>query len=190
VSLLDNALNQYHHEFDKVQTKTLIVDFIFDRLKGYCLDKGYAPDEFEAVMAVKPRQPLDFMKRLQAVKAFRQLPEAGSLAAANKRIRNILKKSETALVHPSQIRDFAEAEERELLTVANQSVADIQPLLAGKDYQAALSRLAKTEPAVNAFFDKVMVMADDLGLRAKRLGLLNMLSEQFLQIADISKLQS
>ncbi len=165
-----------------------MADFIFERLKGYCLDKGFGPDEFDAVMSVNPSQPLDFVNRLQAIKAFRQLPEAESLAAANKRIRNILKKSDA--VPAASVGDLVEAEERHLLAVAQQSAVDIQPFLEKNDYQAVLSRLAKTEPAVNGFFDKVMVMTDDLELRARRLALLNMLSEQFLQVADISKLQS
>jgi glycyl-tRNA synthetase beta chain len=188
VTLVDVSVALYAHTFDRQETHKLVIDFIYDRLKGYCLDRGFAPDEFDAVISVTPVQPLDFMKRLQAVKAFRQLPEAASLAAANKRIRNILKKSDTAPA--AQVGELVEAEERHLFDTAKQSVADIQPFLEKKDYQAALSRLALTEPAVNAFFDKVMVMSDDLDLRARRLALLNMLSEQFLQIADISKLQS
>ena len=187
-ALVDASLGLYTHVFDRHETRQLVIDFIFDRLKGYCLDRGFGPDEFEAVMTVYPTQPLDFFKRLQAIKAFRQLPEAENLAAANKRIRNILKKSET---QPSaDVGELVEAEERRLLDVARASASDIQPFLEQRDYQAVLSRLAQTEPAVNAFFDKVMVMTDDLELRAKRLALLNMLSEQFLQIADISKLQS
>jgi glycyl-tRNA synthetase beta chain len=188
VTLVDVSLALYAHTFDRQETHKLVIEFIFDRLKGYCLDRGFAPDEFDAVMSVNPVQPLDFMKRLQAVKAFRQLPEAESLAAANKRIRNILKKSDTALA--AQVGELVDAEERHLFGIAKQSAIDIQPFLDKKDYQSALSCLALTEPSVNAFFDKVMVMSDDLDLRAKRLALLNMLSDQFLQIADISKLQS
>ncbi|CAG7857200.1 glycyl-tRNA synthetase beta chain [biofilm metagenome] len=187
-SLIDDAVGQYTHAFNRDETCKQVVDFIFDRLRGYCLDRGFLPDEFEAVMAVKPTQPLDFMKRLSAVKAFRQLPEADSLAAANKRIRNILKKSETT--PGANVGELVEAEEMHLFDVAKQSALDIQPFLDNRDYKAVLSRLAKTEPAVNAFFDKVMVMCEDLDLRARRLALLNMLSDQFLQIADISKLQS
>jgi glycyl-tRNA synthetase beta chain len=187
-NLVDVSLAQYKHEFNRDETRKLVLDFISERLRGYCLDKGFAPDEFDAVMTVNPTQPLDFIKRLQAVKSFRQLPEAESLAAANKRIRNILKKSETAPA--TQVGDLVEVEEKQLLAVAKQSATDIQPFLDKKDYQAVLSRLALTEPAVNAFFDKVMVMCDDLDLRARRLALLKLLSEQFLQIADISKLQS
>ncbi len=187
-ALVDVSLAQYVHSFDRKETGKLIIDFIFDRLKSYCLERSFTPDEFDAVMAVNPGQPLDFMKRLQAVKTFRQLPEAVSLSAANKRIRNILKKSDTAPA--SQVGDLVEKEERDLFDTAKQSSVDIQPILEKRDYQAALSRLAKTEPAVNAFFDKVMVMCDDLDLRARRLALLKLLSDQFLLIADISKLQS
>jgi len=94
--LLAIALGQFSHAFDFETTQTALVDFVFDRLRGYCLDHGFRADEFDAVISLSPAEPLDFMQRLRAVKAFRQLPEAQSLAAANKRIRNILKKSETA----------------------------------------------------------------------------------------------
>ncbi len=188
VSLVEQALNRFNHSFDKADTQRQVVEFIFDRLKGYSLDKGFGPDEFESVLAVNPTKPLDFYKRLQAIKSFRQLPEAESLAAANKRIRNILKKSET---EPSDaINALALPEEQRLLESAQDAATTIAPFLAVKDYQGALSRLAQTETAVNAFFETVMVMTDDLNLRAQRLGLLNRLSEQFLQIADISKLQN
>ena len=195
---IEILINASIHRFDHLQSVAnqqkihdLIFDFIFERLRGYCLDKGYAPDEIDAVMAVNPTQPLDFMKRLQAVKAFRQMPEAANLAAANKRIRNILKKSETVVTdNIGHYHDLVEAEERDLYHVLTRSTDDIRNNIEKKDYQAVLSRLALTEPAVNAYFDKVMVMCDDLDLRARRLGLLNLLSEQFLKVADISKLQS
>lgn len=176
------------HPDDQSATADRVIDFIFERLKGYCLDHGYTADEFDSVIAVKPAEPLDFIQRLQAVKAFRQLPEAESLAAANKRIRNILKKSDTPA--GEHIGELVEAEEKQLLQTARQSAADIQPLLAQRDYQATLNRLAGLRNDVDAFFDHVMVMTDDLELRANRLALLNMLSEQFLTCADISKLQS
>jgi glycyl-tRNA synthetase beta chain len=174
----------------RLKAAVLVEDFIFDRLKGYCLDRGFAPDEFDAVMSVNPTQPLDFMKRLQAVKAFRQLPEADSLAAANKRIRNILKKSDTAPAKKIEPLVLVEAEEKQLLVAAEKSEVDIKPLLAKRDYQAALQRLAQLRNEVDSFFDNVMVMTDDLELRSNRLALLAMLSNQFLEIADISKLQS
>lgn len=182
------ALAQFPHPFDQTSTHTAVVEFIFERLKGYCLDKGYSADEFDAVMALAPAEPLDFMQRLWAVKAFRQLPEADSLSAANKRIRNILKKSDTAPA--TSIGQLAEPQEIALLAAAEQAAQDIQPLLAQHDYQATLNRLAGLREAVDAFFDHVMVMTDDLDLRANRLALLNMLSEQFLTCADLAKLQS
>jgi glycyl-tRNA synthetase beta chain len=169
-------------------TSDRVIDFIFERLRGYCLDHGYTADEFDAVIAVKPPEPLDFIQRLKAVKAFRQLPEAEGLAAANKRIRNILKKSDTQPA--ASVGALLEAQEKQLLQAALQSAEDIQPLLAQRNYQATLNRLAGLRNDVDAFFDHVMVMTDDLELRANRLALLNMLSEQFLTCADISRLQS
>jgi glycyl-tRNA synthetase beta chain len=188
VELVEFAGAQIKTASDQSATSDRVIDFIFDRLKGYCLDQGYTADEFDAVITVNPAEPLDFMQRLQAVKAFRQLPEAESLAAANKRIRNILKKSESQPA--ASVGALVEAQEKQLLQAALQSEGDIKPLLAQRDYQATLNRLAGLRNDVDAFFDHVMVMTDDLDLRANRLALLNLLSEQFLTCADISKLQS
>lgn len=186
--LIENSLDLYTHSFDRTETQQAVFDFVYDRLKSYTLDKGFHSDEFDAVMALRPRQPYDFMRRLEAVKSFRKLPQAGNLAAANKRIRNILKKTDA---NPAEcIGLLVEREENHLLEMARASFDDIQPLLAQRNYQAVLNRLAEIEPAVNAFFDHVMVMTDDLELRAQRLALLTLLSDQFLTCADISKLQS
>lgn len=187
LALIKQSLQLFQHAFDIDNTQQQVVDFVYERLKGYCLDRQFKPDEFEAVLSVRPAQPYDFMQRLQAVKTFRQLSEAESLASANKRIRNILIKSDT---QPAEtITGLNEKEELKLLDAANQSALDITPLLQQKDYQAAFSRLAQLKNDVDAFFDHVMVNTDDLQLRASRLGLLSMLSSQFLKIADISKLQ-
>jgi len=188
IELLDAALAQFTHSFDKTETRQKVIAFIFDRLKGYCLDQGYSSDEFEAVLAVKPSKPFDFSLRIRAVQGFRRLPEAESLAAANKRIINILKKSEQVV--GTIIGTLVEVEEKNLLTAAEASEAEIQPLLAKQDYQLALNCLAQLRDAVDAFFDHVMVNTDDEELRNSRLALLAMLSNQFLKIADISKLQS
>ena len=186
--LIEFSLDIYTHSFDEVATSLAVIDFIFDRLKGYCLDKGYSADEFDAVITVKPNDPLDFMHRLSAVKAFRQLPEAESLAAANKRIRNILRKSESPVA--ATVGALVEPAELQLLESANLAAIAIAPLLAQHDYAGTLTYLAALRQEVDAFFDGVMVMCDDLELRAHRLALLNLLSEQFLTCADISKLQS
>ncbi len=187
VDLIDVALAQFKHDFDKLATRSLLVDFVFDRLKGYCLERGFGADEFDAVMAVRPAYPLDFMQRLQAVKEFRKLPEAASLAGANKRISNILKKTGEKI--PEKIGRLVEVQEKQLFEEANASAAEIQPLLNNKNYQAALNRLAALKNSVDAFFDHVMVNTEDLELRNSRLALLSLLSGQFLKIADISKLQ-
>ncbi len=188
IELIDFSVRQYTHVFDADTVRKAVTDFVFERLKGYCLDHGYTADEFDAVIAVHPAEPLDFMLRLQAVKAFRQLPEAESLASANKRIMNILKKADT--LPSNSVGALVEPEEKQLLQAANQSAEDIQPLLAQHDYQATLNRLAQLKNDVDAFFDHVMVMADDPELRANRLALLSLLSRQFLTCADISRLQS
>jgi len=188
IDLISYALQQYSHDFDRGKTKTLISDFVFERLKGYCLEHGYSYDEFDAVMAIKPAEPLDFIARLQAVKHFRTLPEAQSLAAANKRIANILKKSDTT---PAEtVGSLCESQERQLQALAEKSAANIKPLLEQGNYEAALSELAQLKEPVDNFFDNVMVNCEDLNLRANRLALLNLLSQQFLQIADISKLHA
>ena len=185
---IEGNLVTAHDESERSKTAVLVEDFVFDRLKGYCLDKGYSADEFDAVMTVKPQDPLDFMQRLAAVKTFRHKPEAASLVAANKRIRNILKKSESPAA--ATVGALVENAELQLLNSANLAAVAIAPLLAKHDYTATLTRLAALRHDVDAFFDSVMVMCDDLPLRANRLALLNMLSEQFLTCADISKLQS
>ncbi|MBU2571814.1 MAG: glycine--tRNA ligase subunit beta [Gammaproteobacteria bacterium] len=185
---VDFSIEQIEHDFDRAKTHRMVLEFIYDRLKGYCSDKGFSPDEFDAVLAVLPEQPLDFMRRLEAVKTFRQRPEAESLSGANKRIRNILKKTEAPQDFDSNV--LTEPAEIELLQAAQASAKAIGPLLQQQDYTAAMNRLAQLKDTVDAFFDNVMVMTDDIELRNSRLGLLNMLSEQFLQIADISRLQS
>ncbi|MCK5728707.1 MAG: glycine--tRNA ligase subunit beta [Methylococcales bacterium] len=187
VELIETALKQYSHEFDLEKTKQQIIQFVFERLKGYCLEKGFKIDTFEAVMALKPSQPLDFMSRIHAVKEFRGLPESQSLAAANKRIANILRKSATK---PAEsISNLVETDEKQLLILAEKSAMTIKPLLEKSDYTAALLALAQLKAPIDCFFDHVMVNCDDVGLRASRLALLNLLFQQFLQIADISKLQ-
>lgn len=188
IACLDFALQQFTHEFDVQKTRKLLITFTYERLKGYSLEHSYTADEYAAVLAILPPEPYDFQRRLQAVQKFRALPEAESLAAANKRIANILKKS--ADQASATIGQLVEPAEISLLASAEQAEKDVTPLLAAADYQAALNRLADLRTDVDRFFDDVMVMCDDLELRASRLALLTKLSTLFLQIADISKLQS
>jgi glycyl-tRNA synthetase beta chain len=188
--MLHEALRRFGHAFDREATLRAVREFILERLRGYCLERGALPDTFEAVLAVQPASLLDFDRRMQAVAGFRNLPEAESLAAANKRIRNILRKAETEVAGNVDETLFRQDEERVLFAAARAARHDTLPLMAARDYTAALKRLAQLRPAVDAFFDKVMVMAEDPGLRQNRLGLLALLEGLFLDIADISRLQT
>ena len=187
--LIELSLGLFSHDFDQETLPQTVFNFFVDRQKGYCLDRGYQPDEFEAVVSVLPTQPLDFEMRLKAVKEFRSLPEAESLAAANKRIRNILRKSEILPIEQINPEVLVESEERALFEVSRKAESDLQPLLKSRDYTSALTRLAELKDTVDAFFDNVMVMAEDPTLCKNRLGLLTLIETLFLRIADISKLQ-
>jgi len=167
-----------------------VLDFILDRLRVYYLNQNIAVDVYEAVMELRPTTPLDFDRRMQAVNSFRSLPEAQSLAAANKRIRNILKKVSGEL--PAQVDEklLQEAAEKDLYAQLQQLAQQVTPLFEEGDYKAALQQLAGLRAAVDSFFDQVMVMADDEALKHNRIALLNQLSSLFLRAADLSLLQS
>jgi glycyl-tRNA synthetase beta chain len=187
---LEHAAETHTGLFDNPQVIHQVFDFMMTRLKAYYADTGVAPDTFEAVLAQQPVQPLDFDARIKAVTAFRQLPEAEALAAANKRIGNILKKAEQAIperVDPSRFTDTAE----KALAAKIEAMAEIvAPLFAERDYEAALKALAALRPEVDSFFDEVMVMAEDAAVRTNRLALLQQLSGLFLEVADLGQLQS
>lgn len=188
-ALLDFALGQLRHHFDREETKRGVYEFMLDRLKGYFQGRGYMPDEFDAVAAARPVKPLDFESRLGAVQKFRALPESESLAGANKRIRNLLRKSESAPAETVEASNLVEEAEIRLLQSTLEAADEIEPLLERRNYTAALSRLALLRDPVDRFFDEVMVMTDDAMLRSHRLGLLALLESQFSRIADISRLQ-
>ena len=126
-SLLEFALEPYTHHFDREATFKAVHEFILDRLKGYCLERGFSFDEFDAVLSVQPPRLLDFQSRLQAVQAFRNLPEAESLAAANKRIRNILRKSEEPVIANVEEHGLVERQEKALLQAARDASEDVLP---------------------------------------------------------------
>ena len=166
--------------------------FMFDRLRAYFADRSIPTDVFNAVLATKPARPLDFSRRVHAVDAFRTLPEAESLAVANKRIRNILRQAEqetTAVPADVDASLFREDAERSLEAV----LADIEPkartLLDAGKYTEALAHLAGLRDAVDRFFDSVKVMDDDEHVRANRLALLARIGALFMETADISLLQ-
>ncbi|MBK9493568.1 MAG: glycine--tRNA ligase subunit beta [Xanthomonadales bacterium] len=166
-----------------------IRDFIIERLRSYYEGEGvYQPDGFEAVVAVEPASLTDFDARLRAINGFKSLDAAPALAAANKRIRNILKKTEEVLPDAINPTLFENEAERALAAATDAAIAATGPLLAARDYVGVLSRLAELRPHVDAFFDAVMVMADDPAVRGNRLALLKRLSDRFLAVADVSLL--
>jgi len=167
-----------------------LYDFILDRLKGYYADKGVPATHFNAVAELKPASLYDFDRRLDAIGTFAALPEAEALAAANKRIRNILRKAEGEI--PSQIDPalLQEDAERALAEAVTAAIDDTGASLHQKDYVAVLARLARLRPQVDAFFDGVMVNAEDPALRGNRLALLTMLGERLGKVAAIEHLSS
>jgi glycyl-tRNA synthetase beta chain len=166
-----------------------VFDFILDRLHAYYLDKGIHPDVLDAVISTKPSRPLDIDNRLLAVDAFRSLAEATSLAAANKRIGNILKKVKGDLPSKIDKKLLQEQAEKDLYETLTKLDDKVQTLIDAAKYQDALAELSTLRAPVDQFFDDVMVMADDEKLKNNRIALLNKLHSLFLQIADISKLQ-
>ena len=165
-----------------------LLEFVLDRLRGYYADQGVPPQQFEAVRAVDPRTLPDFDRRIKAIGEFAKLPEAEALAAANKRIRNILRKVEGELPTAIDPALFAEDAERELATAVDVAIADTNPLLADRDYVAALGCLARLRPQVDAFFDQVMVNVDDPAIRSNRLALLKRLGDRLGSVAAIEHL--
>lgn len=166
-----------------------LTQFIYDRLRGILKERGYSPAEVEAVVAPQPDLLANIMQRLSAVQSFAALPESAALAAANKRITNILKKTDQAyrVVDTALLKESAE---RALFDATERVSFKVQSAYAAGDFNQALQILATIRPEVDAFFNDVMVMADDPELRANRIALLAMLHGILNQVADISKLAS
>jgi glycyl-tRNA synthetase beta chain len=162
-------------------------NFIYDRLRGQLRERGYAQDAIEAVVAPLPDRLDDIIERLDAVKAFAALPEAQSLAAANKRITNILKKNE-GVQGEVQSALLTEAAEQRLFGAMTETRTLVDKAFASGDFTATLKALASLRDDVDAFFNDVMVMAEDAALRANRLALLQSLHAMMNRVADISRL--
>ena len=166
-----------------------VQDFIFERLRAWYADLGIGADVFQAVAAVRPTRPLDFDARIKAVSHFGALPQAQALAAANKRVSYILAKSESATL-PTFVAGLAqEPAEQALAGELAALVTLVTPELQKGNYTAALSAMAALQPAVDGFFDSVMVNVEEAALRNNRLALLHQLRALFLQVADISHIQ-
>ncbi len=187
--LLITAMANLPHTLQKDNAAQQVFDFMMERLRGYYHEQGIRPDVFEAVLANRPTRPADFDRRIHAVKMFRALPEAESLAAANKRIRNILRQAKDTIPDTVDEGLFKEPIEHNLYKQIQHLRREVLSTdeTAGT-YQNSMSKLATLRETVAAFFDKVMVMADDAALRANRLALLKQLGDLMNHVADISRL--
>ena len=167
-----------------------LYDFILDRLRGYYADQNVPGLQFDAVADVRPASLLDFDRRLKAIAEFARMREASSLAAANKRIRNILKKVETPIPAAVDAARLAEPAEQSLHAALATALVDTDPLLAKRDYVGTLKRLAQLQGPVDNFFERTMVMADDAGLRDNRLALLKQVADRFAAVAAVEQLSA
>ncbi len=165
-----------------------VVDFMLGRFRAWYQDKGIAVDVIQAVLARRPTRPADFDARVHAVSHFRTLDSAEALAAANKRVSNILAKADAA-IGEINLTACVEPAEKALAEAVLALRTEVQPLIAKGDYTAVLDKLANLRAPVDNFFDNVMVNAEDPALRQNRLAILNTLQDLFLQVADISVLQ-
>ena len=169
-----------------------VYDYVVERLRAYYVEGGAGLDVsagmFDAVLATRPVSPLDFDARLRALVRFLQLPDAASLAAANKRIANILRKAAEPVGESVDAEHLVDPAEQILAEQVTAIAREVEPRFAARDYAPALQQLAALRPAVDAFFDSVMVMAEDATLRTNRLALLKRMRGLFMRAADLSRL--
>jgi glycyl-tRNA synthetase beta chain len=188
--LLADAAGVFEYQAGFKDPRVEVTAFMLDRLRGMLRERGFTPNEVEAVLAQNPDRVDDVVQRLGAVQAFAALPESASLAAANKRITNILKKNEEALAQAGAVHAdlLVEPAEKNLAVKMELLKSDVNDAFAGADFTGALKTLALMKDEVDEFFDKVMVMAEDQALRNNRLALLSSLHGMMNRVADISKL--
>ncbi|VXC41293.1 glycine tRNA synthetase, beta subunit [Enterobacterales bacterium 8AC] len=188
-TLTEEAVRLYGSKLTNAKVVDEVVDFMLGRFRAWYQEEGHAVDTIQAVLARRPTKPADFDARVKAVTHFRTLEEAAALAAANKRVSNILAKSTDTLLDQVRASVLKEPAELKLATHLVVLRDKLQPDFAAGRYQEALVELAALRETVDAFFDGVMVMAEDEAVRVNRLTLLSKLRELFLQVADISVLQ-
>jgi glycyl-tRNA synthetase beta chain len=182
------AVNAFGSKVKSAGLADAVLEFIFDRLRARYEDEGVDVATYLSVRALKPGSALDFDQRVQAVQAFRKLPEAAALAAVNKRVSNLLSKAEPTIFNAPEARYFDNAVEFSLNSAIQQAYTSVQPLMEKREYAEALARLAALREPVDAFFEAVMVNADNEDVRKNRYALLARLRGLFLNIADISLL--
>ncbi|WP_275556082.1 glycine--tRNA ligase subunit beta [Mixta sp. Marseille-Q2659] len=188
-TLTEEAVRLYGSKLSNANVVDDVIDFMLGRFRAWYQEEGHSVDTIQAVLARRPTRPADFDARMKAVSHFRTLDEAAALAAANKRVSNILAKATEPLNDRVQASLLKENEEIKLATFVTALESKLQPWFAEGRYQDALIELAQLREAVDNFFDKVMVNAEDREVRIIRLTLLAKLRELFLQVADISLLQ-
>ena len=188
-TLTEEAVRLYGTKLSNAKVVDDVIDFMLGRFRSWYQEEGHSIDTLQAVLARRPTRPADFDARMKAVSHFRTLEAAAALAAANKRVSNILAKSTETLNDSVQASLLKENEEIQLATFVTALSSKLQPYFAEGRYQDALIELAQLREAVDNFFDKVMVNAEDPAVRVNRLTLLSKLRELFLQVADISLLQ-
>lgn len=189
VDLIAKAKSLFGDKLTNANVEEEVLDFMLGRFRAWYQDEGFSVDIIQAVLARHPTKPADFDQRVKAVSHFRGLDAAEALAAANKRVGNILAKFDGALAEEIDLALLKEDQEKSLAEVVTVMAEALEPAFATGNYQEALTKLADLREPVDAFFDNVMVMADDEALKLNRLTLLNNLRNLFLQIADISLLQ-
>ncbi|MEK6161094.1 glycine--tRNA ligase subunit beta [Vibrio cholerae] len=189
VDLIAKAKSLFGDRLTNANVEQEVIEFMLGRFPTWYQDAGFSIDIIQAVLARNPTKPADFDQRVKAVSHFRALEEAEALAAANKRVGNILAKYDGELGEEIDLALLQEDAEKALAEAVEIMAEALEPAFATSNYQEALSKLAGLRAPVDAFFDNVMVMADDEALKKNRLTLLNKLRNLFLQIADISLLQ-
>ncbi|EGQ7966281.1 glycine--tRNA ligase subunit beta [Vibrio vulnificus] len=189
VDLVAKAKSLFGERLTNDNVEQEVIEFMLGRFRAWYQDEGFSVDIIQAVLARRPTKPADFDQRVKAVSHFRELEAAEALAAANKRVGNILAKFDGELAAEIDLALLQEDAEKVLAENVEVMTEALEPAFATGNYQEALSKLADLREPVDAFFDNVMVMADDEALKTNRLTLLHNLRNLFLQIADISLLQ-
>lgn len=193
IALVEQAIKNYNENDTKIanmgDTFTQVMTFLNSRYRAMYTEQGVSVDTIQAVQAINPHMPLDFDQRIRAVQAFRALSQASMLADSNKRVANILAKSESVVAENVDETLLIEPAEQALYSNVHQAQSAVQPLLAQANYTQALQTLASLDEPLTQFFNGVMVNSDDAALKNNRLALLKQVRALFLTVADISELQ-
>lgn len=189
-AIINGVVKQYGEKLSNPDTAADVFEFLLGRYRAMYEEQGISAEIIAAVQSQRPTQPLDFDQRIKAVAAFAKLPEAEALAAGNKRVANILAKETVSEGAEINLALLQEPAEKALASAVSGLEKELAPLFENREYTSALAKLAALRPQVDAFFNEVMVMADDAAVKANRLALLSHLRALFLRVADISLLQA